>query len=240
MITAIILAAGVGSRMQSNTAKQFLKIGEREVLSYSLCAFQNHEAIDQIVLVTKAEYVEHCRKELVEKYELTKIKEICIGGKERFDSVYEGLSVINQVSEKDLVLIHDGARPFVDQDMITRSISCAKEYGACTVGVAVKDTIKVVDEKQYGIETPERASLYQIQTPQTFRLSLIKKSYEIMKKVNKDGRINHKITDDTMLVEQYGGVRCKVIPGSYENIKITTPEDLEIASIFAKKLFQKN
>lgn len=235
MVTAIVLAAGVGSRMKSEKAKQFMKVAGQEVLYYSLRAFHMHPEVDAVVLVTKEAFVEHCRKELVERYQFTKVRNICIGGKERYDSVYQGLLAAEVCGEEDIVLVHDGARPFVTADMISDSIACAKKYGACTIGVPVKDTIKIVDAELYGVETPKRADTYQIQTPQTFQLSLLRTAYEKMYEAKRHGD-THNITDDTMLVEQYAGVRCKVVQGAYENIKITTPEDLEVAEIFAKKL----
>lgn len=238
MVTAIVLAAGVGSRMKSDKAKQFLKVAGHEVLYYSLRAFDAHPEVDAIVLVTKEEFVEHCRKELVERYQFLKVQNICIGGKERYDSVYQGLSAIDSGTEEDIVLIHDGARPFVTEKMISDSIVCAREHGACTVGVSAKDTIKIVDKEHYGIETPEREFVYQIQTPQTFRLALLQQAYAAMYQAKAKGD-TYKITDDTMLVEQYTGVRCKVVEGAYENIKITTPEDMAVAEIFVEKSLKK-
>ena len=164
MVTAIVLAAGVGSRMKSEKAKQFLEVAGHEVLYYSLRAFDEHPEVDSIVLVTKEEFVEHCQKELVERYQFAKVRDICIGGKERYDSVYQGLSAIGAEGENGIVLIHDGARPFVTAEMISASIACARECGACTVGVPAKDTIKIVDTDHYGVETPERKFVYQIQT----------------------------------------------------------------------------
>lgn len=241
MVTAIVLAAGIGSRMRSEKAKQFLEVAGREVLYYSLCALNAHPEVDAIVLVTKEEFVEHCRKELVEQYRFAKVQHICIGGKERYDSVYQGISVIDaekENNENNIVLIHDGARPFVTAEMISASIACARKCGACTVGVPAKDTIKIVDADHYGVETPERRFVYQIQTPQTFQVSLLRRAYETMYEAKRNGD-THNITDDTMLVEQYAGVRCKVVEGAYENIKITTPEDLAIAEIFAEKTLKK-
>ena len=237
MVTAIVLAAGVGSRMKSEKAKQFLEVAGHEVLYYSLRTFDEHPEVDAIVLVTKEEFAEHCRKELVERYRFAKVQNICIGGKERYDSVYQGLSVI-ETEENDIVLIHDGARPFVTAGMISASIACARECGACTVGVPAKDTIKIVDADRYGTETPERKFVYQIQTPQTFQVPLLRHAYEMMYEAKRNGD-NRNITDDTMLVEQYTGTRCKVVEGAYENIKITTPEDMAIAEIFVEKTLKK-
>lgn len=229
MTVAIVLAAGSGKRMNSDVAKQFLKINGKEVLYYSLLAFENNKNIDEIVLVTKEEDIDYCRNNIVEEYGFKKVGKIISGGKERYDSVYCGLCAIYDV---DVVLIHDGARPFVTSNMIDDAVWAAKEYGACTVAVPVKDTIKIVDDNLFGVETPDRKKLYQIQTPQAFDYSLIMSAYEGMKQCP-----NYNITDDTMLVEQYKGVRSKMIEGSYNNLKITTPEDLEIAEKIASKIF---
>lgn len=251
MAIAVVLAAGSGSRMHTDIPKQYMKLAGREVLYYSLHTFQEYTEISEIVLVTRAVDSVYCRTEIAERYNLSKVSAICAGGEERYDSVYNGLQEIRERAAGDIVIIHDGARPFVTSDMIEESIAAAKKYGACTVGVPVKDTIKIVDEEGFGVDTPERSSLYQIQTPQTFQYDLLMAAYELMlegrshredkitRKTGAFSAMNHKITDDTMLVEQYKGVRCKMVPGAYENIKITTPEDMEIAQKFAEKFFRK-
>lgn len=218
-ITAIVLAAGQGRRMNSTVQKQFLLLQDKPVLYYSLRCFQD-SGIDRIVLVTGKNEIEYCRSEIVERYSLDKVTDIIAGGRERYDSVEQGLNCI----EEGIVLIHDGARPFVTGDMLQRSIETARKCGACTVGMPVKDTIKVVDGEHYGIATPDRSTLWQIQTPQTFQVSLIKEAYTRMRQ-SESGNI----TDDTMLVEQYCGIKVKVIEGSYQNIKLTTPEDMVLA-----------
>lgn len=144
------------------------------------------------------------------------------------------------VDDNQIVLIHDGARPFVTNKMINASIACATEMGACTIGVPVKDTIKIVDEDMNGVETPDRKWLYQIQTPQTFEYKLIMTAYEKMYLEQNGVPTCEKagITDDTMLVELYIGIKSKVILGSYENIKITTPEDINIAEILSENFLK--
>ncbi len=230
MVTAIVLAGGSGNRMNSNVAKQYLKIKGKEVLYYSLQVFQKNDDIQEIILVTRESDVDYCRKNIVNKYDFHKVKAVIVGGKERYNSVYNGIGA----ASGDIVMIHDGARPFITDEMIEASIDAVKKYGACTVGVPVKDTIKIVDENGMGVDTPDRDLLYQIQTPQTFQRDMLIDAYD---KMFKDE--NHKITDDTMLVEQYGGVQSKVIFGAYENIKITTPEDLEIADKLVEKNMEK-
>ena len=237
MAIAIVLAGGSGSRMKSDVAKQFMMLNGKEILYYSLKTFQDNDNISDIILVARSEDMEYCKANIVEKYGFTKVKKICPGGKERYNSVYNGLYVVEELSndvKNEIVLIHDGARPFVTREMIDDSVGNMILGSACTVGVPVKDTIKIVCEingELFGKETPDRNTLYQIQTPQTFRYELLRMGYEKMLQDT-----NHNITDDTMVVEQYMGHGCKVIMGSYENIKITTPEDIEIA----EKIVEKN
>lgn len=236
MAIAIVLSGGSGSRMNSDVAKQYMLLKDKEILYYSLKTFQDSDKISHIILVARPEDIDYCKTNIVEKYQFTKVKKICAGGKERYNSVYNGLCIVEELSDdvkNEIVLIHDGARPFVTHEMIDKSVENMMLGSACTVGVPVKDTIKIVCEihgELFGKETPDRNTLYQIQTPQTFRYELIRKSYERML-----GDVNHNITDDTMIVEQYGGMGCGIIMGSYTNIKITTPEDLD----FAEKIVEK-
>lgn len=225
-ITAIVLAAGKGSRMQSDIPKQYMLIGDKPVLYYSLQSFEE-SSVDDIVLVTSGDDVSYCRENIVEKYSINKVKNIVAGGSERYWSVKNGLLAAKGA---DYVLIHDAARPCLTVDVIERSITEVKQIGACTVGVPVKDTIKKVDEFCYGIETPPRDYLWQVQTPQSFSYEDIMKAYHYMEEEN-----DTDITDDTMIMERYLGVKTKMIFGDYCNIKITTPEDLSVAEIFLKK-----
>ena len=220
---AIVLAAGSGKRMNSQVHKQYLIIQDRPVLYYSLKAFED-SAVDEIVLVVGKGEEEFCRKEIVDKYGISKVKAIVEGGKERYHSVFEGLK---QTSDADYVLIHDGARPFVNQDIIRRCMQEVQKYQACVVGMPVKDTIKIADEEGYAKETPDRKNVWMIQTPQTFSYALIYEAYEEMLKTEDTA-----ITDDAMVLERIKGKKSKLIEGSYRNIKITTPEDLLIANVY--------
>ncbi len=237
MAIGIVLAAGSGSRMNSKVAKQFMVLKGKEILYYSLKTFQDNDNISDVIIVSRTEDIEYCKINIVDKYGFDKVKKICAGGRERYNSVYNGLCAAGELTEdksKEIVLIHDGARPFVTHKMINESILNATLKNGCTVGVPVKDTIKIVAEKEgelFGRETPDRNTLYQIQTPQTFKYEHIREAYERMFQDTK-----HNITDDTMVVEQYMGTACKIVTGSYENIKITTPEDL----IIAEKIVEKN
>jgi len=220
---AIVLAAGSGKRMNSQVHKQYLIIQDRPVLYYSLKEFQD-SAVDEIVLVVGKGEEEFCRREIVDKYGISKVKAIVEGGKERYHSVFEGLK---QTSDADYVLIHDGARPFVNQDIIRRCMQEVQKYQACVVGMPVKDTIKIADEGGYAKQTPDRKNVWMIQTPQTFSYALIYEAYEEMLKTEDTA-----ITDDAMVLERIKGKKSKLIEGSYRNIKITTPEDLLIANVY--------
>ena len=221
MVSAIVLAAGKGSRMKSDTAKQFMEVDGKPLLYYSLKVF-DASVVDEIILVTRGSDIDYVRTEIVERYGFQKVRRIVAGGKERFNSVSKGLKACDKRNK--IIMIHDAARPFVTNRMILDSISGARRYKACTVAVPVKDTIKVVNADGFGVETPDRSTLYQIQTPQTFDRGVIEEAYERLR-ISGDTDI----TDDTMIVERYLDIQSKMIEGSYENIKVTTPEDIKIA-----------
>ena len=224
---AVVLAAGKGKRMHSAVQKQFLMLGGKPVIFYSLEQFEQCPFINEIVLVTGEEEIDYCRKEIVEKFDFQQVKKIVAGGAERFLSVYNGLKACTC----DFVYIHDGARPFVDQAILERTREDVKRYGACVAGMPVKDTIKISDGDGYADVTPPRSRVWMVQTPQVFAYSCIKDAYD---KLIADGRID--VTDDAMVLECMTGQKTKLTLGSYENIKITTPEDLEIAEVFAARL----
>lgn len=224
---AVVLAAGRGSRMKTSVQKQYLMLGGYPVIYYSLKQFEDCPQIDEIILVTGEQEIAYCREQIVERYQITKVRQIVPGGRERFQSVYCGLQAIKSC---DYVLIHDGARPFIDPAMIQRTLDAVRKTGACVVGMPVKDTIKVCDENQFAVNTPKRSLLWSVQTPQAFSFPLIKGAYE---KLIQSGRDD--ATDDAMVVEQMESRSVKLVEGSYQNIKITTPEDLLVAEIFLKK-----
>ncbi len=221
---AIVLAAGQGKRMNSKVQKQFLLIKEKPVLYYTLSAFENSSIITDIILVTGKDEIEYCKTEIVEKYDFKKVCKIVAGGKERYHSVHEGIQAID---DAEYVFIHDGARPFVNSEIIQRAYEAVKEYKACVAAMPVKDTIKIADENEFAVQTPDRKRVWQMQTPQTFEYHLIKDAYERLLIEEPEG-----ITDDAMVVETMTDCRVKLVEGSYRNIKITTPEDLEIATVF--------
>ncbi|MGL5313750.1 MAG: 2-C-methyl-D-erythritol 4-phosphate cytidylyltransferase [Peptostreptococcaceae bacterium] len=218
MNAVVIVAAGTGSRMKMGINKQFIKLKEKEIIAYTIEKFYSHKNIDEIVVVVKEEEVEFFKTEILDKYNFENIK-IAFGGKERQHSVYNGLKMLDK--ECEIVLIHDGARPFISKKLIDNCIEEAKNYNAVVVGVPVKDTIKVINEDNDIVDTPERSKLWAVQTPQTFNYDILVKSYEDAFKNDFYG------TDDAMLVERIG-YKVKMIEGSYNNIKITTQEDLNI------------
>lgn len=215
---ALILAAGQGKRMGAGINKQFLTLRDKPILYYTLKAFSENINIDEIVLVCSEKDMDYCKNNIIKEYNFSKVKSLVLGGAERQDSVYNGLKAIKSCG---IVLIHDGARPFVSNDIIDKGIEMAKIYGACTCGVKSKDTIKLRDLDGFSKETLNREETFIVQTPQCFKYELI---LECHKKLNKNKKI---VTDDTMVVEMFNN-RVYLYEGSYLNIKITTPEDMII------------
>lgn len=228
-VSAIVLAAGRGKRMNSDINKQFLLINGKPLLYYSLKAFEGSE-VDEVVLVSSPGFVDFCKQEVVERYGFEKVKHFVEGGEERYNSVYNGICVLEDV---DYVLVHDSARPMVTIDIINLNIHEVKKCRACITAVPSKDTIKISDSDGFVTCTPDRSTLWNIQTPQSFEFSLIKRAYEWAMGSNLKN-----ITDDSMILENFKEekVKIKLIEGDYENIKITTPQDLYVA----EKLLEKN
>ena len=226
-ITAIVLAAGSGSRMKSKTKKQFMEIKGKPVIWYSLFEFEKSR-VYEIILVTGKEDIDYCKKEIVEKYNLKKIKNVVAGGSERYESVYNGLKEVTG----NIVLIHDGARPLINNEIIERSIEGTIKSDACVVGVPVKDTIKRANKEGYIIDTPNRSELWITQTPQSFKTDLVKMAYKKMKEELEKGNTTLNITDDAMVVEEFTTNQVRFVQGDYKNIKVTTPEDIDIAELF--------
>ena len=226
-ITAIVLAAGSGSRMKSKTKKQYMEIKVKPVIWYSLFEFEKSR-VDEIILVTGKEDIDYCKKEIVEKYNLKKIKNVVAGGSERYESVYNGLKEVTG----NIVLIHDGARPLINNEIIERSIEGTIKSDACVVGVPVKDTIKRANKEGYIIDTPNRSELWITQTPQSFKTDLVKMAYKKMKEELEKGNTTLNITDDAMVVEEFTTNQVRFVQGDYKNIKVTTPEDIDIAELF--------
>ncbi|MBR2950599.1 MAG: 2-C-methyl-D-erythritol 4-phosphate cytidylyltransferase [Lachnospiraceae bacterium] len=239
--TAVVLAAGQGKRMGTKVAKQYLEIDGRPLLYYTLKAFEDSDLVDQIVLVVgDDEQIAYCQEAIIDTYGLKKVGIITTGGKERYDSVYRALCAVSEKlpaqAAEGIVFIHDGARPFVTADMIERCYMAAAGYGACAAGMPVKDTIKIADENGFAQMTPPRDRVWMIQTPQTFQFALIQQAYQKMQDAREElQQKGIKITDDAMVMETFSDHKVKLVEGSYENIKITTPDDLVIAQAFLKK-----
>lgn len=219
----VIVSAGKGSRMRTRENKQYLLLQEKPVIIHTLQVFNDMPLVQQIVLVTGQEDVERCQR-WVREYKLSKVVQVVPGGSERQHSVYKGLMEIHT----EWVMVHDGVRPFVDPLNIQDCYEMAVREGAAVLAVPVKDTIKQVDGAGTIVATPDRQSLWAIQTPQTFRISDLIRAHEDAQACGFVG------TDDSMLVERMG-ISVVVVEGSYTNIKLTTPEDLEYAEFIEKR-----
>lgn len=218
---AIILAAGRGKRMGTDVPKQFLEVDGHPIIYYTIKAFEE-SSVDSILIVTGESMIEYFRDEILKDSGFTKIVGVVAGGSERYLSVANGLQAVSDEYKK--VLIHDGARPMISTGLIDRMLSELDDHSAIIPGIVVKDTIKIVDENGFVCDTPNRASLRAVQTPQGFIRSEIKAAYE---KIPAD-RIDAAITDDACIYERFGDGKVYVTEGEETNIKVTTPEDLGI------------
>ena len=231
-VSVIIAAAGKGTRMNSDINKQYINICGVPVLARSIGVFQECKLINEIIVVVNKDDIIFCKKNIIDTYEFTKVTQIVAGGDSRQKSVLNGLNAVNKDTE--IVLIHDGARPFVKQEIIIDSITSAMNFGAACVAVPVKDTIKRSvgkDGQDFVTETIPRETLWLVQTPQAFRYSLIREAHIKAYEEGFEG------TDDSILVERLG-VPVKIVMGRYDNIKITTWEDLIIGeAILSNELF---
>lgn len=226
---ALVPAAGMGKRMGSAINKQYLRLAGLPILAHTLSVFERSPDIYGVCLVSPADEISYCREEVVEAGGFKKVVEIVPGGRERQNSVMNGLNALKRLaSADDVVLIHDGVRPFVSQQMLHDSIAVARAHDGALVAVPAKDTIKVVRDGMV-IDTPERRTLWQAQTPQSFRFGVI---YQAHRSADEAGFIG---TDDASLVERLKG-RVRIVEGDYRNIKITTPEDLILAEAFLSAL----
>jgi 2-C-methyl-D-erythritol 4-phosphate cytidylyltransferase len=218
--SAVILAAGKGSRMKAGINKQFLMLRDKPIIVYTILAFEECAEIDEIILVTAPDELDFFKSAILEKYSFSKVKKLIVGGAERQQSAFNGIEAVSP--ESDTVLIHDGARPFVSKQTIIDCIEQAKLYGAVSAGMPSKDTVKLVDESDMVSSTPDRRRVWLTQTPQAFRKDIIIAAHEqaIEKSIA--------ATDDAMLAE-LAGYKVKMVAAGYENIKITTPEDIALA-----------
>ena len=226
---AIIPAAGSSKRMQNNISKQYLLLDDIPVLARTLEIFQRSPGIDEIFLIVPEMDIDYAHKDIVDRYDISKVSNILAGGKERQDSVRNGIDALG--SDHDIVVIHDGVRPFISEELVRSAILEASRSQAVTVGVPVKDTVKSVDGHGIVVETLNRNHLWLTQTPQAFERDVIKKAYEAAYRNNYYG------TDDAALVERIG-VKVMMIRGSYDNIKITTKDDIMLAEVLIRRLKQ--
>lgn len=217
-VAAVVVAAGSGTRMGTDTPKQFLEVGGKPVLAYTLEKFQNNPRISEIVVVTREDSIVVC-KDIADIWGISKLSVITVGGTTRQESVKNGIS---QLSQSDgYVLIHDGARPLVSDAAIDACIDSVIENRAAAIGVKVKDTVKYSADGKFIAKTVDRSRLWLIQTPQAFDIQLI---CECHKKAVYEG---FEATDDCMLAEHYG-IKVALVEGEYENIKITSPSDIYV------------
>ena len=226
-IFALIPAAGMGKRMGAGSNKQYLLLDGMPIVARTIQAFQQAPFIEAIYLVIPEAEIPFCRSEVVERYGFTKVRAIVPGGAERQHSVLNGLQAMQGMEPDDLVLIHDGVRPFVSETMLQDAAAAARKAGAAVVAVPVKDTVKVVRDG-YIIETPAREELWLAQTPQAFRYGAILDAH---REAAAKGFLG---TDDASLIERQGG-QVRIVTGDYRNIKITTPEDMILAEAFLKE-----
>jgi len=210
-------------------SKQFMDLAGRPVLVRTLDVFHRMKEVDRIILLVPREDVAFAETEIVDRYGLSGVRHVLPGGEERQDSVRNGISALGPVASDDgIVLIHDAVRPFVTEALIQKSIEACSKYGAVTLGVPVKDTVKQVNAEGVITETVARSTYWMTQTPQTFRRSILVEAYH---RAYEEGFYG---TDDASLVERTG-FAVRMIFGSYENIKITTPEDLKYGEYLLKK-----
>ena len=247
----VLLAGGKGTRMGTGVHKQFLELGGKPLIWHSLNAAQRSDLIDDIILVSGEDDLSHIR-ELVGRYGFDKVSMIVKGGEERYLSVVNGVKAIFERGKEceaftgtpEIILVHDGARPFLDDDIIGRCLEGVEVTGACVAAVPSKDTVKLAGEGGFAVETLRRDLVWQIQTPQTFDFYEIYSAYSrLMESENDLKQKGLLITDDAMVMELFSERRVKLVMGDYKNIKVTTPDDIELAKCFLPEYaakYQKN
>jgi 2-C-methyl-D-erythritol 4-phosphate cytidylyltransferase len=223
MVSVVIPASGSGTRFGGDVPKQFLHMDGLPILARTVLVFQQADLVGEIAVAVPPGYMEKTR-EITDIYNLTKVKYIVEGGASRSESVYEALQKLSPHTE--IVLVHDGVRPFVSPDLINRVVDAARKHGAAIAGIPITDTVKEADEAGCVRVTVERGRIWQVQTPQGF-------SYPLLLDAYKNAPHLKGFTDDSAIVEAHGG-RVYIIPGERNNIKITTPEDAAITSAMFK------
>lgn len=225
-VSVVVVAAGRSTRMGGIGSKPYITIGDRPVLGHSLLVFEVSPLVSEIVVVTEQTEIARCRSEVVERYGFKKVKNIVAGGSVRQESVWQGLLKISP--ESGFVAVHDGARPLLTVGLLEEVVRCAIQFGSAVTAVPVKDTIKTADADGFVLDTPDRQRLWAMQTPQVFRYDLLMDAY---RRAFSEGIVG---TDDAMLME-HSGHPVKLCMGSYENIKVTTPEDLDLAELVLRR-----
>ena len=228
-VCAVVPAGGAGTRMGGTVPKQFLELHGKPILYYTLKTLQDCGIISELILVVPEKEYDNACTDWLGKPEI--VTKVVVGGKKRQDSVYNGFCELSQKTE--IVLVHDGVRPFLSHQMIQESVDAAREYGAAITAIPVNDTIKRVDDSGLVSQTVDREGLWRVQTPQVFRYELLQEAF---KKANSEKFYG---TDEGTLIEHLGKP-VKVVEGSEQNIKITRPEDLRLSEIFISKAFPEN
>lgn len=226
-VDAIIVAAGASTRFGGKTKKQFYLLAGKPILVHCLSVIQRSKLINRIILVVPAEQQEVVRKSIVQKYRFNKVVEIIPGGKQRQNSVWNGLQALAKFGNSNYVLIHDGVRPFITETMIRDTICALKKTGAASIATKITDTVKIADKKLFVEQTIPREKLWCVQTPQGFKFSLLLDAYGYARKKNIE------VTDDAGIIEQFG-IPVTIVPGSVTNIKITTKQDIQFAETILK------
>ena len=228
-VCAVVPAGGTGTRMGGTVPKQFLELNGKPILYYTLKTLQDCGIISELILVVPEKEYDNACTDWLGKPEI--VTKVVVGGKKRQDSVYNGFCELSQKTE--IVLVHDGVRPFLSHQMIQKSVDAAREYGAAITAIPVNDTIKRVDDSGLVSQTVDREGLWRVQTPQVFRYEILQEAF---KKANSEKFYG---TDEGTLIEHLGKP-VKVVEGSEQNIKITRPEDLRLSEIFISKAFPEN
>lgn len=228
-VCAVVPAGGTGTRMGGTVPKQFLELNGKPILYYTLKTLQDCGIISELILVVPEKEYDNACTDWLGKPEI--VTKVVVGGEKRQDSVYNGFCELSPQTE--IVLVHDGVRPFLSHQMIQKSVDAAREYGAAITAIPVNDTIKKVDDSGLVSQTVDREGLWRVQTPQVFRYELLQEAF---KKANSEKFYG---TDEGTLIEHLGKP-VKVVEGSEQNIKITRPEDLRLSEIFISKAFPEN
>ena len=222
-ISVLIPAAGAGHRMESSIKKPYLILDDKPILSHTIDLFENHSAIDDIYVIVNDADFDICNEIVINPYHYKKVRELIAGGETRQTSVFNGLCALS--NDVEYVIVHDGVRPFLEDKIIFECLAASEKWGAAVSAVPVKDTIKVANEAHFIHHTPDRSTLWRVQTPQVFRKSLLLEAHETAIQTGIT------VSDDAALVEKLGNP-VKLVMGSYKNIKLTTPEDMHIAEVW--------